>query len=120
VEVEGEVITLVSVFIPPGHAGNTGFRVLYGEESVVPYNLGGWITGDGETVPLRPFYECPEQPCPLRLQGYNLDPDNSHKFYVRLELLDEVDARPFRLLRGLVELFEAVFGGAAVVQLPRL
>jgi len=113
ITVEGDVITYVSILIPPGHLGLTGVRVLYGLKQLAPYNEGAWISGDGETIAYEDFIIMPEEEYDLTIEAYNSDDTYDHTFYVRVvtNYLDNlITARAFKELMDWIKAFVQAFG----------
>lgn len=83
------VVEVVEVIIPTGHIGQTGFRLRYASQQVIPDTAGAWIVSSGEVIrwPLDGFPTGAQWAC----QAYNLDPAHAHAFYFRF-LVNELVA----------------------------
>lgn len=75
------VVVWVEIVIPTGHIGQTGIRLAYGGQQVIPDTVGAFITSNGETI----HWDLDEYPTGGRWQAvaYNADTVNAHSFYLR-------------------------------------
>jgi len=87
VEIKEGVVTNWMLLIPPGHLALAGIRVLYGLDPILPAAPDSWIKGDGESLNFPEFFDPPEQPYELRVQGYNTDETFPHTFYLRIVVM---------------------------------
>ena len=71
----------VTLTVPPGHAGNTGFQLLWAGVPIVPYGGAGWIVADDYTD----SWELDQDvnPGQLVMAGYNADVF-AHTFFLRI------------------------------------
>lgn len=78
------VVKSVEILFPPGPSGLVGVALATAGQIVIPYNVGSWIIGDGETVnwSLDGYI----QSGAWSLRGYNLG-TYAHTVYIRF-LLD--------------------------------
>ena len=83
-EIKEGVITRISVLIPGGHLALAGFRLLYGIEPIFPAQEAAWIKGNDESFVIDEWWDLVEEPCRLRVQGYNTDETFDHTFYIRI------------------------------------
>lgn len=81
----------IDITIPPGHAGLTGFRILWSTGQIVPYVQGTWVTGDDENIHIAYGAEITQSG--LVLVGYNTDVFN-HSFLLRWHVSDLNPANP--------------------------
>jgi len=110
VTIKKDIITKISVRIPPGHFAKTGIAFYYGIKQIAPKPEGTWIKGDAETVEFELFYEMPEVPGDITIKAYNTAEDYSHTFYVRIEALDKWVAMPWMLIKKFVDAFKVLIG----------
>jgi len=113
IAVEGDVITYISILIPPGHFGLTGIRLLYGIKQIAPYNDGEWLSGDGETISYNEFLIMPEKEYNITIEAYNTDEVYDHTFYVRIvtNYLDNmITVKAFKELMDWIKAFVQAFG----------
>ena len=116
-KIDEGVITRVSVLIPAGHHALAGMRILYGIRHFFPAGEDQWLSGEDESVIADEFWDLPEQPCTLRVQGFNIDDTYDHTFYIRITALPREAALAHRLyLRRLGdELAKAVIRATVMV-----
>jgi hypothetical protein len=81
----------VDITIPPGHAGLTGFRILWSTGQIIPYVTGTWVTGDDEEIHVKYGSEITQSG--LVLVGYNTDVF-THSFLLRWHVSDLTSASP--------------------------
>lgn len=108
--VRGYELRRIIVLIPDGHFGLTGLRVIYGVDNIIPDNPDGWIIGNDESVPFFVYFKLPERETTLRFQGYNLDDTYDHSFYVRVEVLEEDEAKPLEAVNELANMLKKLLG----------
>ena len=85
-----QVLQAVSIVIPDGHAGLTGIAIGYGHTPVHPDNIGGFISGNGETVP----FEVEGDPGGVPWSAFLINNDlTSHSWQVRLSMSDVPTAK---------------------------
>lgn len=75
------VVVWLEVVIPTGHIGQTGIRLAYGGQQVIPDTAGAFITSNGETI----HWDLDQYPTggQWQAQAYNTDTVNAHNFYLR-------------------------------------
>ena len=83
---EGVIVRWL-IYIPSGHHALAHMRILYGLDQILPYKKDTWLRGEDETLNLDDWWDPPEQPYELRVQGYNLDDTYDHTFYIRVVAL---------------------------------
>jgi len=83
---------------------------MYGETQLFPEERGQWVSGDDETVEWQEYFELPDDPTRLRLEGYNEDDMYEHSFYVRFAALPKRIAAPWLGVARFVELFSRLIG----------
>jgi len=86
ITLEGDILTEVTIVIPPGHAGLTGIALFYGIEQIAPLPSGEWLIGDNQVIPWVERWEIPEGKAEITLRGYNEDDTYEHSFICRLEV----------------------------------
>lgn len=108
----------VTLVVPSGHSGLTGFQLRWGGTPVVPYAGAGWIVADNYTDSWQLDQE--QQPGSIALAGYNTD-IWPHTFYCRM-LWEPAAAPPAVTVvtapGGLSAVTDALSGLAAAVQPP--
>jgi len=110
VDLAKAVLTRISIRIPPGHFALTGLRILYGRLQLWPEESGTWLTGDDEAITWNEYFELPDDPTRLTLEGYNEDDTYEHSFYVRLMTLPKAIAYPWLAVARFVKLFSRLIG----------
>jgi len=86
ITLEGDILTEITIVIPPGHAALTGIALLYGIEQIAPLPSGEWFTGDDERIAWVERWGIPEGKAEITLRGYNEDDTYEHSFICRLEV----------------------------------
>jgi len=81
-EVEGDVITYVRIRFPPGPNALLGVSIFYGIKQIFPYEENTMFYGDDEFIDWDEYWELPESPCTLIIQGKNDDNTYEHTFYL--------------------------------------
>lgn len=77
----------IQVIIPAGHIGQTGVRIDYGGQQVIPFTSGAWVVSDGEVIDWPDLTNFPTGG-QWQAVGYNLDKLTAHAFYFRFSLDD--------------------------------
>jgi len=104
------VIDRIEIRIPPGHLALARIRVKYGEVPILPVNPGAWIKGDNETIVDEPMLLIDQEPAELTLEGWNEDEIYSHEFVVRVRVVPEEEAKPYKTIAELAETIKKAFG----------
>lgn len=97
VAVPPALLTCVDLLIPAGHAGQTGFRVVYSGQVILPFNGSdavAWIVGDDDHTTFDLAFPVSTQ---LRIQTYNTGVfDHSHyvRFKVDYNAISAAGSRP--------------------------
>jgi hypothetical protein len=79
-------IRRISVMVPRGHQAESGLRMFLQEFQIVPISPDDWLEGDGETIEWEEWLEIGTTNRVLKVKGYNLDINNDHTFYIRLNV----------------------------------
>jgi len=104
------VLTRISIRIPAGHHAFAGLRILYGHLQLWPEETDTWISGDDEALEWNEYFELPDDPTRLTLEGYNEDDTYEHSFYVRMMTLPKAIAYPWLAVSKFVKLFSRLVG----------
>jgi len=82
---EDNVISDVELYVPPGHLGKTGIRIIKGDVQLLPYTVGTFITADdySRVFPIGVYIPTGD----VRLVGYNTGV-NPHSFFLRMTVTD--------------------------------
>jgi len=104
------VLVRISIRIPRGHCALTGLRIKYGRLQLWPEESGTWLTGEGETIVWNEYFELPDDPTRLMLEGYNEDDTFEHSFYIRFMTLPKVVAAWMLAVSRLVNLLQRLIG----------
>jgi len=110
VELERAVITRIIIRIPSGHLVLTGMRICYGDMQLWPEESGTWITGENEVIDWTEYFELPDDPTRLRLEGYNEDDTYDHAFLIRICTLPRAIAAPWLAVSKFVQIFSRLLG----------
>jgi len=110
VELKRAVLTEISIRIPAGHHALTGIRILYGDLQLFPEEVGTWLQGDDEVIDWQEYFELPDDPTRLRIEGYNEDDTYEHSFYLRFATLPKRVAAPWLAIARFVKLFSRLVG----------
>jgi len=110
IELTRAVLTRISIRIPPGHCALTGLRISYGDMQLWPEESGTWVSGDDEALEWNEYFELPDDPTRLTLEGYNEDVKYEHSFYVRMMTLPKAIAYPWLAISKFVKLFSRLVG----------
>jgi len=89
ITLEGDILTEITIIIPPGHAGLTGLAIFYGIEQLAPLPSGEWFIGDNERISWVERWEIPEGEAEIIIRGYNEDDTYPHSFICRFEVEPE-------------------------------
>lgn len=84
-QLEDNILTTLSILVPPGHNGTTGIRFLRSQQPVIPFAAGRYLIANGETVNIEYNEELTESQ--LLVQTYNTD-IYDHTFYLRAVITD--------------------------------
>jgi len=110
VELARAVLVRFSLRIPPGHCALTGLRIKYGRMQLWPEEPDTWISGDDEALEWNEYFELPDDPTRLTLEGYNEDVAYEHSFYVRMMTLPKAIAYPWLAVSKFVKLLSRLVG----------
>ena len=102
------VIHRVIVYIPPGHLGLAGLRILHENTTIAPTNPDGWFRGDDVTFDYNEFYELRSFPALLEFEGYNLDDTYDHEFVVGIGILPKSVLMPFMAFKSMVHAIKSL------------
>lgn len=82
---EDNTISDIELYVPPGHLGKTGFRIMKGDTQILPFTIGTFITADdySRVFPIGAYTPTGD----VKLQGYNTGV-NPHSFFVRMTIVD--------------------------------
>ena len=106
ITVKGEILTQVSLLIPPGHMALAGLQIYYGDKQLIPANEGSWLMGDGESISWPEYIELPEPETTLIVKAYNDDEVYSHTFYLRIITTYRKYMMPSETMSRVYKLFE--------------
>jgi len=110
IELTRAVLTRLSIRIPAGHCALTGLRISYADMCLWQEESGTWISGDDEVLEWNEYFELPDDPTRLTLEGYNEDDTYEHSFYVRMMTLPKAIAYPWLVVSKFVKLFSRLVG----------
>jgi len=110
VELEKAVITRLFIQIPPGHHALTGLRIMYGNLQLWPKEFDTWFTGDDIVLNFDEYFELPDDPTKLRIEGYNEDDTYDHSFIIHIATLPRYIAGWMIALTRFVRLFRRLIG----------
>lgn len=83
VPLEDNILDVVTIIVPDGHAGLTGFHILWGGTQILPYNAPSWLIANNEKIEWP--YASEVTAAGLSVAGYNTD-IWPHTFYVRWQV----------------------------------
>jgi len=83
--IEGDVITLVQIKLPPGQRGTLWIKLLYGEHQIIPYEEEQWIFGDGDVFNIDELIEIEGKRYPLRVVAKNMSTCYPRSFFLRVQ-----------------------------------
>jgi len=104
------IIKRIDIRFPDGCHRMVKVRIFRYESQLVPLSRDEWVTGDGETVPTEPFYELLEAPYQLKFVGCSPGTKYKHTVTVRIQLLGEEEAAPWRVIKTFIELLRRMMG----------
>lgn len=110
IEIEGHVITNISVFFPPGCQALVAVSFWYGIKQIAPTEEGTDLRGSGEAVTWDEYWELPESPCKIRIKVVNEDDTYSHIVLVRIVVKKKVQLVAEQISRGIINALKRVFG----------
>jgi len=105
IKVISGILTKVGVYIPPGHAGLTGFSIYQASTQVYPFDRDTWVRGNNLSIVDEVNYDIDISESELLLYTYNLDDLIDHTFEYRitvekfdvLSVLSEINGTLLRL-----------------------
>ena len=82
---EDNTIADIELEIPPGHNGFTGIRVIKGDTTILPYNMGTWIIANdvSRIFPVNDYIPTGD----MKIIAYNQG-QYAHTFYLRMTVSD--------------------------------
>lgn len=80
------VITDVFIYIPRGHVGLAGLKLLYHDHQLYPLNPGGAYRGNETTIAFGEYQPITVDPFELKAVASNDDETFEHSFYVGLAM----------------------------------
>ena len=114
-DVEGDVITFISLRFPPGPEGELKVKIMYGLKSLAPIAEDQWLNGDDEVIAWNEYIELPEKKTTLKIVAKNEDTTYDHSFILRIVVLPKHLVYPVALINRVYELLErflsALVGG---------
>jgi len=110
IELEKAVITRLFIQIPAGHHALTGLRIMYGNLQLFPKEFGMWFTGSDIVLNFDEYFELPENPTILRIEGYNEDDTYAHSFIITIATLPKHIVGWMIALTRFVRLFRRLIG----------
>jgi len=113
-EIEGDYLTRIEVYFPPGCCCLVGFQVRYGESALWPSRLDQYFRGHGYSIGQDKFWPIPERKAKLTLVAFNEDEKYPHNLYINVFTRWESEMEPkglwARVLNALLAFFERVIG----------
>ena len=115
----------IYIRIPYGHRGVAHMHIRYGLDLFAPQPTwitkpDGtrekqkleelWIEGDNEVLDFPVYYDAPEVPWEIVLEGWNESEHWDHTFYVYIVAMDKKQALPSVLLEELVHIIREITG----------
>jgi hypothetical protein len=76
------------VMIPSGHNGNTGFKITYNGQQIVPWGNNSWLTWDGDVLDLD--WDSEIMASGLAFVAYNTD-RSAHQFFAYADITPDLD-----------------------------
>lgn len=114
-EIEGDVITKISVRFPPGPENELRVKIMYGLKSLAPWAEGEWLSGDDEKIEWNEYIELPEKRTTLKIVTENDDTVYPHSVIIRIVTLPKHLVTPIAAMNRVYELLErflsALMGG---------
>jgi hypothetical protein len=110
IEVEGDVISYISIRFPPGPLGLLKVAIFYGIKQIFPKEEGTYFAGDDETIAWEECHPLPESPAVIRVRTINEDDTYSHTIYVRIATLREEESTVYQLASSIVSNLKRIFG----------
>jgi len=108
------IITRISVYIPPGHAGTAYLQIRDGETPIVPEPPAEAVSGDGTRIETRMWHVIHQPYYELTAVGWNTSTRYAHEFFVYIDVLPPELANPWApiaaRLEHLIQLFKAFWG----------
>jgi len=103
------ILTDVSFFFPGGCTQRVKVRLTRGGVfPVVPNNLGGWVTGNKQTILFRLYYELNDIPYELQFEGCSPGTSYTHKIGVFISMIEEEAASTKKLTLLLEKFLETI------------
>jgi hypothetical protein len=78
----------VKVMIPAGHNGNTGFRITYQGQQIIPWGNNSWLTWDGDVLDLD--WDQEVMASGLAFAAWNTD-RSAHQFFAYADITPDLD-----------------------------
>ena len=91
------------LIFPPGCAGLTKIRVMHEGHPIIPANATDYISADDYVFDLPMFYEVPEEPYLITLDGWNDDDTYQHTITLMLLVLPKAYILPVGATEGIME-----------------
>jgi hypothetical protein len=87
VKITPGILRRVSVYFPPGCAGNVKLKIFYQEWQLGPVNRDGYLVGDGGSVEWEEFIPLEAEPLELNILSWNEDSAYEHSVSVGFVVL---------------------------------
>ena len=100
------ILTYVSVFFPPGCAGNVRVRIFYQDWQLGPVNRDGYLLGDANLVQWAEFIPVEVEPLVFRVHAWNLDINYDHSIMVSWVILPRAVVLPEETMAEALEEFQ--------------
>jgi len=109
VNVEGDILTHITVRFPPGPAGLLKVAIYYGIYKVFPEEASEYFQGDGEIIDFDTYWELPEQKTTLKIYLKNESTSYAHTVYIRLKTEWRKNTLAERMVSALMDAFRMLF-----------
>jgi len=110
INVSEAYVTEISVYFPSGCYALVRGRAFYGSEQIAPKPAGSDFRGNGMLVRSPMRWKCPEKPCPIRFELWNIDDTYDHTPIIYITTAEEEEARPYKVLQDFITILKRLMG----------